>query len=253
MRRRGRHGTRCFERAAQWARREQKATGRRNVSAVTRCICFHFVRFTPSGTADAAAGQPWRGGRARRGMLRECGGGENVTGRVRPPRRTSWIQRRGSRGVHPACPLLWFPCRGHNDKNSRGGAERMRLLFRSGRVPFFCAAYRPCPGAAVAAESHTVACFSRDRHDAIHVRTSPHRAPPFSCRASLRQLVPMARSAVVKTLLRKKKRKTRFCHARRGSLRPPAWQKSLSVPEARPFIMTFLDAFRMTRAAAPYA
>ena len=33
----------------------------------------------------------------------------------------------------------------------------------------------------------------------------------------------------------------------------PHDKKSLSVPEARPFIMTFLDVFRMTRAASPYA
>ena len=193
-------------------------------------------------------------------MLRECGGGENVTGRVRPPRRTSWMQRRGKRNwtgtpaVACTLPVIFFGFPAVGTMTRTAVAGRMRLLFRSGRVPFFfCAAYRPCPGAAVAAESHTVACFNRDRHDAIHVRTSPHRAPPFSCRAYLRQLVPMARSAVVKTLLRKKKRKTRFCDARRGSLRPPAWHKSLSVPEARPFIMTFLDAFRMTRAASPYA
>ena len=186
-----------------------------------------------SGRANVA-GRTWQGGYARRDVLRGCNGGAAV-----------------------ACTLpvifFGFPAVGTMTRTAVAGRSGCACFSVQDACLFFCAAYRPCPGAAVAAESHTVACFSRDRHDAIHVRTSPHRAPPFSCRASLRQLVPMARSAAVKTLLRKKKRKTRFCDARRGSLRPPAWQKSLSVPEARPFIMTFLDAFRMTRAAAPYA
>lgn len=161
------------------------------------------------------------------------------------------MRRRGSRGVHPARHLFWFSCRGHNDRNSRGGTDAPAFPFRT-RAFFSARHIVHASGAAVAADSHTVACFNRDRHDAIHARTSPHRAPifmpriPSSARSHATQRyckdvaaekngkpVPATRGAVPRTL--------------------PHGKKSLSVPEARPFIMTFLDVFRMTRAAAPYA